>query len=123
MKFFRFFSDVFNVFTKARQIRESGNAKEKSVRFALSAIIYSAVMLVTALGGAYLLSVYDNSVLFLFLLLIGVVLLVSAAVTFTAALLRVIVQFTLNKGVMSWIALAVLAGTTAGAVTGLILML
>ena len=80
-------------------------------------------MLVTALGGAYLLSVYDNSVLFLFLLLIGVVLLVSAAVTFTAALLRVIVQFTLNKGVMSWIALAVLAGTTAGAVTGLILML
>ncbi|MDE6441448.1 MAG: hypothetical protein K2L12_01680 [Clostridia bacterium] len=109
MKIVNFIFDIFNVFTKAKQIRQDGERREKSVMFAISSIVYSLIAVAAVLLGSFLMSVQDGAgILIIFVVVIVIGFFAGAIVTFIGALLRVIAQFTLNLKPMTWIALVVL---------------
>lgn len=109
MKIVNVFFDFFNVFTKAKQIRQDGERRGKSVRFAISSIVYSLIAVAFVLLGSFLTSVREESgILVIFVLVFIIGLFAGAIVSFIGALMRVIAQFTLNIKPMTWIALIVL---------------
>ena len=108
MNFLRLIFGIFDVFSKAHSIKEDEVARNRSVHFAVTGIVYSLLTVVFALVGSYLITLSEAGLLYIFLLVIGVVLLVGVLVSFIGALMRVIAQLTINRKPMSWIALAVL---------------
>ena len=106
MRLFKFIGDIFNVFSKARDIRQNEDTRKKSVVLGLTSIIYSLISVALVFGGAFLFTLTDN-LLAIFIIIIAIILLVGAVVTFLGALLRVIAQFTVNRNAMSWIALII----------------
>lgn len=109
MKLIRFLFDIFDVFSKASEIRRDEERRERSVRFAVSSIVYSVIAVAAVLFGLFLMSVREESgILVIFLIAIAATFFAGGLVTFIGALLRVIAQFTINRKPMTWIALVVL---------------
>lgn len=116
MKFINLIISIFDVFVKAREIRKDEEKRAKSVYFAVTSIAYSLVMVACAVGGSFLFGVMDDTLLFLFVVVIAATLMISAVVSLFGALLRVIVQFTINRKPMSWIALIVFLAAVGASV-------
>lgn len=123
MKFFRLIGDIFNVSSAANGIKNDGEKRSKSVRFAVSSIVYSLIAVASAVGGALLMTAADESLLFIFLIIIGVVLLAGALTLLIGALVRVIAQLGINRRPLGWVALAVFLLAAAGSVAGAVLIL
>ena len=108
MNFLRLIFGIFDIFAKAHSIKEDEVARSRSVHFAVTGIAYSLIAVIFAVGGAFLMTLSDTGLLFIFVLVIGIALLIGTIVSFLGALMRVIAQLTINRKPMSWIALAVL---------------
>lgn len=108
MKLIRFIFDIFNVFTKASELRRDEEIRSKTVGFAISSIVYSLIAVGAVLIGALSFSIWEASgILMIFVIVITIALFAGGVVTFIGALLRLIAQFTLNRKPMTWIALVV----------------
>ena len=108
MKLLRLIGAIFDVFSDAARIRRDEERRERSVKFAVSAIAYSIAQFVIVLLGAFILSFSDQSgLLIIFVFIIGITFIIGGLLSFIGALLRVIAQFTINRRAMSWIALIV----------------
>ena len=123
MKRFRLISQIFDVFSTAKQIREDEEVRSRSVKFAVSSIIYSLLMVACAAGGAFLLTLRDSGLLYIFIIVIALTLLSGAGIQFIAALLRVIMQITINRKFMTWVALAVFILSVAATAIAVIYIL
>lgn len=93
--------DTLFVFSKAERIRKDPEKREKSVRFAVEALIVSVFMAILLCAGVILM--FRDSV---GLLILGIVLVIIGLSLFVLALVRVIAQFTINRHAMTWVALA-----------------
>ena len=108
MKLLKFILQIFDVFSDAARIRQDEERRQKSVKFAVTAIAYSITLLVMVCLGAFIFSLSDASgLLVIFVLIIGIAFIIGGLLSFIGALLRVIAQFTINRRAMSWIALIV----------------
>ncbi|MDE6585790.1 MAG: hypothetical protein K2K80_03820 [Clostridia bacterium] len=123
MKFFHLIGDIFNVTAKASEIRHDEVKRPKSMVFGVTSIIYSVLSVVLAIGGAALLSVATDSLLAIFIIVIGAVLMGGAVATFIGALVRVIAQLSINRRAIGWIALIVFLGIIAAIIVGIVYVL
>lgn len=110
--------DVLNVILEASSIRKDEELREKSVRFAVTAIIQSVVMVALVLGGAFLLKALDGGdsdalLLFIFVIAGLAACFAGAFVLLLGAVTRVICQLTINRKPIGWIALVVLIAAVA----------
>ena len=119
MKLIHLIGDIFNVAAKASEIRRDEVKRPKSVIFGITSIIYSLLAVAFAIGGAFVFSISTDSLLAIFLIVIGAVLMVGAVVTLIGALVRVIAQLRINRRAIGWIALIVLIAAVAGSVVGI----
>lgn len=123
MKFSDIVTDIFRVSVIADRIKSDEEKRRKSVRFAVSGIIYALVAAGLAVGGSLLFTVSAESVLAIFLIVIGAVLLAGALVCYIGSIVRVIAQLRINRRAIGWVALAVLILSFAGAILGVVLIL
>ena len=113
--------DFFNVISKAHEIKNDGERREKSVHFGVTGIVFSVFALLFGIGGAFLLSLLSSgdsdAVLLLIFTIAGVAVgLGGAVVLFLGALLRVIAQLTINRKPIGWVALALFVACLVAAV-------
>lgn len=101
--------DVLFVFSKAADIKKNPEKREKSVRFAVEAIIISVFMAAFVCVGGILMA-SDSAGLFI----VGILLAICGLSLFVLALVRLIAQFTINRHAMTWVALAVFLTTIIG---------
>lgn len=113
MKFLHLIFQIFDVFSKARGIKQNEDTRKKSVIFGITSIVYLILAVACAFGGAFLFTVTDN-LLVIFIIIVAVSLLIFSVIFLLGALLRLIAQFMINRNAMSWIALAVFIAAIAG---------
>lgn len=116
MKFIKVIFDVIDVFHRASEIRQEPDLRKKSFRFAITSIINALFAALLAYAAVWCFSTADDTLLAIFLLAIGVVLAVGVLVLLLHSLVRLIAQFTLNLGFMTWFALVADAAIIAVAI-------
>lgn len=111
---YHFINQYSRMSIKADQIRNDEEKKKKSAYFAVSSILYSIMMIVLAALGAWMLSIFDETLLFLFVLVIGIVFLVSAALMLLWSFVSFIFQLRMNRTFWTWLSLSIMiAGVVA----------
>ena len=116
-----FIHDLFSVSVKADRIRGDEERRQKTVWFAVTAIIYSLIAVALCAGGAFLLSLIINqdesALLLIIFTVVGLAACFIGALTcFIGSIVRVVAQFSLNRKAMTWIALAVLIASLLAAI-------
>ena len=117
---FNFLFHVSKMRDKAKRIKEDEEKRQTSIRFGITSILYSLVATGLCFLGAWLFISFMDSGLVLFTIILGIGLMLSGVVLFFWALVAMILQFTINKKWIGWLALLIFI---AGIVASVILVL
>ncbi|MDE5714981.1 MAG: hypothetical protein K2I42_02505 [Anaeroplasmataceae bacterium] len=102
---FRFFNQYSNMRRKAEKIKNDEERRSKSCSFAIRTIFYSIFAFVLAILGGWLFSNFDETSLFIFILVISIGIFFCALIMFLWGLISFFFQLSINKGAWTWISL------------------
>lgn len=113
------------LFDRAKRIKADGEAREKSVQFGVTSIVYSVITAVFFVLGVFLIKLVidaDNIVLLIIFGLFGAACILGTLVTLLHAVIRFALQCSINRRPVTWIALAVLIVAVAVMAVGAFLI-
>lgn len=102
---YHFFNQYSRMSIKADRIKSDEEKKKKSAYFAASSMLYSIMMIVFAALGAWMFSVYDDTILFLFVLVFAIAFLIAAALMLLWSFVSFIFQLRMNRTFWTWFCL------------------
>lgn len=105
---------------KAKRIKEDEEKREKSIYFGVVSISYSIVSAGMCILGAALFANFMDTALVLFIIVIGIGFMIGGLVTFVWALVGWILQLSINRRFIGWLAVLVFI---AGLVTSVLVVL
>ncbi len=114
LKIFRIINQYSNLKRKYEEIKDNEEKREHSCFFAITSAIHSLLAVGLGIAGAWLLTTTFDSLLFIFILVIGIILLLGAVGLLLWALIRLIFQFGLNRKWWSWFSLIIFLSAIAG---------
>ena len=126
IKLINFLFNLSLLFGRAREIRNDPESRAKSAQFGVSSIVYSIMAAVFFVVGVFLINLAfeSGSIVILVLCgLFGLAFAISALVSLLHAIVRFALQASINRRPITWIALAVLIISLAGAAIGSWLLL
>lgn len=101
---------------KAKRIKEDEEKRAKSMYFGVMSIIYSLMSMGFCFAGAALLINYLNTLLVIFIIVIGIGFMIGGLAMFVWALVGLILQLSINRRFIGWLALVVFVACLVGSV-------
>lgn len=101
---------------QARRIKEDEERREKSIYFGVISIIYSLISFGICFLGAWLFKNFLDTALVIFIIVLGIGFMLGGIILFIWSLVAVILQFSINKKWIGWLALLIFIAGLVGSV-------